>query len=204
MLTLAYLVFLMLGCGYVLVMLLLGHGHFGDMGGGHGHHDASDASPYGLGGEGHGSVSAEVGGATAFHFPLFSPLALATLLGAVGAWGLIALKGFRASETGSLLIAVPAAVLTAYAITYLGFRIVSGSRGSSEIRMADLEGAQGEVTTPIPEGGMGEVVAIVRGQRYNGPARAADGGAVARGALVTVRAMVGGTMVVSAGAAKEG
>src|SRR5262245_61920243 len=186
-------------------MLLLGHGHFGDMGSGAGHHgDAGDSSHYGIGGEGHGSVSAEHGGAAEFHFPLFSPLALATLLGAVGAWGLIALKGFGASDTGSLLIAVPAAVVTAYGITYIGFRIVSGSRGSSEIRLADLEGAPAEVTTPIPEGGLGEVAAMIRGQRYSGPARTADGRAVPRGSLVTVKAMVGGTMVVSAGAAKEG
>jgi hypothetical protein len=204
-LTLTYVVFLALGCGYVALMLLLGHGHFGDMGGGGGHHaDVGASSTYGVDGGGHGSVSADAGGAGAFHFPLFSPLALATLLGAIGAWGLIALKGFDTSETGSLVFAVPAALLTAYGISYLGWRIVSGSRGTSQIRLVDLEGARGEVTTPIPAGGIGEVAAMVNGQRFSGPARAADGQAVTRGTLVTVRSMVGGTMVVSAGSAKEG
>jgi hypothetical protein len=193
------------GCGYVGVMLLLGHGHFGDLGGGAGHHGADAAgSSYGVDGGGHGSVSAEAGGGAAgFHFPLFSPLALATLIGAMGAWGLIALKGFAASEGGSLLFAVPAALLTAYGITYVGWRVIASSSGSSQIRLVDLEGAQGEVTTPIPEGGIGEVAALVKGQRFNGPARASDGRAVARGTLVRVKAMIGGTMVVAAGAAEE-
>ena len=195
----------MLGCGYVGIMLLLGHGHFGDMGGGAGHHGGdAPGSAYGVDGGGHGSVSAETGGGgAAFHFPMFSPLALATLLGAIGAWGLIALKGFAASETGSLLFAVSAALLTTYGITYVGWRLVSGSRGSSQIRLADLEGARGEVTTPIPEGGIGEVAAMVQGQRFSGPARASDGRAVSRGTLVTVTAMVAGTMVVAAGTPKE-
>jgi membrane protein implicated in regulation of membrane protease activity len=203
-LTLAYLVFLVLGCGYVGIMLLLGHGSFGDVGGGGGHHaDVGDTSSYGVDGGGHGSVSADAGGAVAFHFPLFSPLALATLLGAIGAWGLIALKGFHASEEGSLLFAVPAALLTAYGISYVGWRLVSSSRGSSQIRLADLEGARGEVTTPIPEGGIGEVAAMVQGQRFSGPARAGDGRALPRGTAVTVTAMMAGTMVVAAGTPKE-
>ncbi|HEX6738201.1 MAG TPA: hypothetical protein VF310_08025 [Vicinamibacteria bacterium] len=189
------------------VMLLLGHGHFGDLGGGEGHHaggDGHDSSTYGVDGAGHGSVSADSGGGgAAFHFPLFSPLALATLIGAMGAWGLIALKGFAASESASLLIAIPAALLTAYGITYVGWRLVSSSRGSSQIRLADLEGARGEVITPIPEGGLGEVAAMVQGQRFSGPARASDGRPVARGTLVTVEAMVAGTMVVAAAGAKE-
>jgi hypothetical protein len=200
-------VFLVLGCGYVGVMLLLGHGHFGDVSGGDGHHAGGDdhaGSTYGLDGGGHGSVSADAGGGgAAFHFPLFSPLALATLIGAMGAWGLIALKGFAVSESASLLVAIPAALLTAYGITYVGWRLVSSSRGSSQIRVADLEGAPAEVTTPIPEGGIGEVAAMVQGQRYNGPARTRDGSAVGRGTLVRVETMVGGTMVVAAGGSKE-
>jgi membrane protein implicated in regulation of membrane protease activity len=197
--------FLVLGVGYVGVMLLLGHGHFGDLGGGGGHHGGDGGgSAYGVDGAGHGSVSAESGGgAAAFHFPLFSPLALATLIGAMGAWGLIALKGFEASETASLLFAVPAALLTAYGITYVGWRLISSSSGSSQIRLADLEGVRGEVTTPIPAGGIGEVAALVQGQRFHGPARASDGRPVARGTLVTVEAMVGGTMVVAAGPSQE-
>src|SRR5712692_6844931 len=97
MLTMTFLLFALLGCLYVMVAAFLGHADFG--GGGHAHapdgghgtetgHAAS--SQYGIDGTGHGSASAAGGGAAAFHFPFFSPLALATLMAAIGGWGLIA------------------------------------------------------------------------------------------------------------------
>jgi hypothetical protein len=52
------------------------------------------------------------------------------------------------------------------------------------------------VITPIPAGGIGEVAAIVKGQRFSGPAREQDGREVPRGAHVRVKAMVGTTLVV--------
>lgn len=195
-----------LGCGYVVAAVLLGHGHFGDTGhGGVAHHAAHpDAQVhYGVGGGGHGSASAGAQGAPAFHFPFFSPLALAMFFAAIGAWGLIAVRGFGASDTASLTVAIPAALVTAYVVTYAGWRLVVSSSGSSQIRVTDLEGATAEVITPIPERGAGEVAAMVQGQRFSGPAREADGKAVPRGALVTVKTMVGGTMVVTVAQRKE-
>jgi membrane protein implicated in regulation of membrane protease activity len=199
--TLTYIVLTVLGGGYVLLSLFLGHGHEGDAGGDGGGHDHGGSHEahmsYGVKGEGHGASEAHSGhGAHAFHFPFFSPLALATLFASIGAWGLITQEGFGASDTISLAVAVPAAVVTAYLITYAGWRLVSGSSGSSQIRAASLEGAIAEVTTPIPAGGMGEVAALVDGQRFSGPAREIDGKAVPRGAHVRVRSLVGATLVV--------
>jgi len=196
-LMLAYIALSVLGCGYVLVSLFLGHGTEG----GHGGHDAHGSAheahmAYGVKGEGHGAAEAGSFGPAAFHFPFFSPLALAAFFGALGAWGLIAHQGFGASDGHSLLVAVPAACVTTYLVTYLAFKLVAGSTGSSQIRAADLQGALAEVTTPIPAGGMGEVVAMVDGQRFSGPAREAGGREVARGALVRVQALVGSTIVV--------
>jgi membrane-bound ClpP family serine protease len=151
---------------------------------------------YGVDGHGHGSASTGSAPHTAFHFPLFSPLALATLFAAVGAYGLIALHGFRSSEPLSLAVAVPAAFATAYAVSYAAFRVISTSRGTSTISLASLQGALGEVITPIPAGGVGEVAAIVNGQRYAGPAREEHGREVPRGAHVKVKGMVGTTLVV--------
>ena len=71
--------------------------------------------------------------------------------------------------------------------------------GSSEIRAADLRGARAEVLTPIPPGGVGEVAAYVRGQRFNGPAREERGRPAARGVSVVVKEAVGHTLVVSVG-----
>jgi membrane protein implicated in regulation of membrane protease activity len=214
-LTLMYIAFAVLGCGYVLVSAFLGH--LGDFGGGehggadhggadhggadHGGHDhgPGEGGHYGVDGGGHGSATADAAGGAAFHFPFFSPLAIATLLAALGSYGLIAQHGFGVSEGASLLVALPAALATAYGVTYLGWRLVAGSRASSVISLAQLAGAPAEVTVPIPAGGVGEAAALVSGQRYSAPAREADGREVARGAAVTVVGLVGTHLVVAAG-----
>lgn len=114
----------------------------------------------------------------------------------MGAYGLIALHGFGVSEGRSLALAVPLAFASAYAVTWFGWRLMSGSRGSSQIRLADLPGAPAEVITPIPPGGIGEVAAMVGGQRFAGPAREEEGRELPRGARVTVKTLLGTTLIV--------
>ncbi|HEY0781391.1 MAG TPA: NfeD family protein [Thermoanaerobaculia bacterium] len=208
MLTVAFIALAGVGCLYVLVGAFLGH-HF-DFSAAHGHagHDGSggheqqgaSASAYGLSGQGHGSAAAGHGGAPVFHFPFFSPLALATLAAMVGGFGLIALHGFHLSEGLSLAAALPAALAATYLVTYVAFKLTADAKASSLIRSADLVGALGEVTTPIPAGGVGEVVAILGGQRLSGPARESEGREVPRGATVTVVRMAGPTYVVTVAA----
>lgn len=179
MLTLTYIILAVVGCGYILITAFLGHlFEHGDDGGGD--HAGGD----------HGGAG--------FHFPFFSPLALATLFASFGAWGLIAQFGLGLSEGYTVLFSLPAALATAYAVTYVGWRLVRGSRSSNLIRMADLSGCSAEVTAPIPAGGIGEATAIVRGQRYSAPARAADGAELPRGAAVTVVGTAGPTLLVQA------
>lgn len=211
MLTLTYVAFAVVGSAYVVVTALLGHlfefgdsGHGGADGEGGGHTADHAGGHYGVDGGGHGAASTGGGLHADFHFPFFSPLALATLLASLGGYGLIAQFGFDLSESGSLLFAVPAALATAYGVTYVGWRLVSGSRATSVIRLSELAGARAEVTTPIPAGGVGEAVAIVGSQRYAAPARDAAGGEIARGTFVQVVGMVGSTLVVTAGDAKQG
>jgi membrane protein implicated in regulation of membrane protease activity len=215
MLTLVYLALAVVGCGYIVVSGFLGHlfelgdsggsaGHAGHAGHDHGGDDGGEhAVTYGLGGTGHGTASADTAGIGEFHFPFFSPLALATLFASIGAYGIIAQHGFGASDPVSLAVAVPAAVATSYLVTYLGWRIVQGARASSMIRLSDLRGATAEVTTPIPPGGVGEAVAMVGGQRYSGPAREERGVELPRGAAVTVVGVVGPTLVVRAGVVRQ-
>jgi len=205
MLTLAYVALAVLGCVYVVFAAFTGHAGHGDGGhgdaghvdGGHAGHDSASAD-YGVSGGGHGHTHAGESHGAGFHFPFFSPLALATLFASVGAWGLIAKFGLHASDPTSIAIAVPAAFITAYAVTYLSWRLVTSSVGSSEIRLSQLEGAEGEVITPIPKGGLGEVAAHVGNQRFTSSAREADGGELPRGAFVRVVRMVGHTLVVRA------
>ena len=200
MLTLTFLALAVLGAGYLLFSVFLGHSDLGGEGHGdaghHGPHGGDAHMDYGIDAGGHASASAHGSPAAEFHFPFFSPLALATLFACIGGYGLIALYGFRVEEANSILIAIPAAVVTAYLVTYAGWRIVGSSRGSSQIRLQDLAGAHAEVITPIPAGGLGEVAALVDGQRYTAAAREAHGREVPRGAQVKVLKMVGSTLLV--------
>lgn len=198
MLTVAYIALAVLGCAYVLVAVFLGH--HGDHAGGDGAHAAAhhESVSYGTEHGGQGTATAGDGAAAGFTFPLFSPLALATLFAAIGAYGLIAKYGFEVSDAASLGIAFPAALATAYAVTYFSWTVVTGSRGSSAIKVGALAGAEGEVLTPIPAGGLGEVAAFVEGQRFTAAAREAGGGALARGTSVVVERMAGSTLVVRA------
>jgi hypothetical protein len=213
-----YIAFAVVGCGYVLVSAFLGHlgvedggGHAGGHGGHAGGHTGGESvhvshsagEHYGLDGKGQGSTSAGHGGG-GFHFPFFSPLAVSTLLASVGGYGLIGLYGFHLGDGVSLLAALPAAMITAYAITYAGWRLATGSRASSVIRLSSLPGSLAEVSVPIPAGGLGEVVAMVGGERYAAPAREVNGREVARGTPVKVVEMVGPTLVVSLGTGSPG
>ena len=206
MLTITYLALAGLGCLYIIVSAFLGHltdfgdsgghggdgVHVGDHGGDGGH---ADAGHYGVDGGGVGKVSASDAGG-AFHFPFFSPLAVATLFTAIGAWGLIARHAIGVDDGPSLLIALPAAFATAYLVTWAGYRLVSSSRGSSMIRADRFAGSTGEVLTPIPEGGLGEVAALIDGQRFTTSAREVKGRAVPRGKLVRIVQMTGATLLV--------
>ena len=207
MLTLAYIALAVIGCGYVLFASFTGHhggGHGHEAGAVHdtGHHSGQDqagTTPYGVDGSGHAAVKAGPSDPGTFQFPFFSPLAVSTLAAAVGGYGLIAQFGLRMRGETSLLVALPAAVITAYAVTYVSWRLVHSSTGTSVISLGELAGAQGEVITPIPAGGLGEVAALVGNQRFTAPAREADGRAVARGTPVTVVRMVGTALVVTTG-----
>ena len=174
MLTLTYITLAAIGCGYIVVSLALGHFFEGD--GTFGHHDG--------------------GAADAFHFPLLSPMALATFGGATGAIGLVAQFGFRLSDGMSVLVALPGAFAFTYAVTYVAWRVLSTSVGTSALKAEDIAGADAEVITPIPAGGVGEAAAFVRGERFATSAREVSGLAVPRGAIVSVVRLAGSTLYV--------
>lgn len=171
MLALTYVALAVVGCGYVIVALVLGHALDGD---------AGDAT------------------AAGFHFPLFSPLTLATFCGSVGALGLLATFGLHLSDPASVGVALPGAMVFTYLATYAAWRLLVSSTGTQAVREGDLVGAPAEVLTPIPQDGMGEVVAMVRGQRHAAPARSVDGSPIGRGGIVSVVRVVGSTLVVQA------
>lgn len=174
MLTLTYVALAVAGCGYVVMALVLGQAF-----------DVEDA------GAGDGG----------FHFPLFSPLSLATFCGAIGALGLVATFGLHMSRTASVAVALLGATVFTYVVTYAAWRVLVSSTGTQTVRELDLVGATAEVLTPIPQDGLGEVAALVRGQRHTAPARTADGSPVSRGLIVSVVRVTGSTLIVQAEAA---
>ena len=169
MLTVTYLALAVAGCGYVVIALALGQAFDGDAGGG------ADGD---------------------FHFPLFSPLTLATFCGAVGAIGLLTSSGLGLSDSASVGTALGGGAVFTYVVTYAAWRLLVSSTGTQTVREHDLVGATAEVLTPIPQDGLGEVVAMVRGQRHAAPARTTDGAPVGRGAVVTVVRVAGVTLIV--------
>jgi membrane protein implicated in regulation of membrane protease activity len=181
MLTLTYIVLAAAGCGVVALTVALG-------------------SVF----DGHGLFDHHGGVDTGFHFPFLSPTALAALAGAVGAFGLIALYGFQVSEPTSLKIALPAGFVFSYAATYVAWRLLQGSTGTTTVRPEDLVGVTAEIITPIPAGGIGEAAAMVRGERFAASAREVDGLATERGAVVTVVRYAGATLYVRAQTAGAG
>lgn len=59
-----------------------------------------------------------------------------------------------------------------------------------------MQGREGEVITPIPQGGTGEVAYVVKGQREIGAARSEDGTAIGKGRLVVIQKAIGPTLYV--------
>ncbi len=163
LLTLTYVALAVLGAGYLLLSVFLGHSDLG----GEGHGDAGPITApdahmdYGVDASRPRLGFRDAPHAAEFHFPLL----LASR--ARDAFRLHRrLRPHRSlrvstADAVSILVAIPAAVVTAYLITYAGWRIVGSSRGSSQIRLQDLAGVHAEVITPIPKDGMGEVAALV-------------------------------------------
>jgi hypothetical protein len=215
-LTLVYLILAGMGCLYIAGSFLLGQGDTGSDGGdgggdagdaaGHGH-DAGDAGhghdDGGAGDHGPGHAYAAWVRATSPLHSLLSPMVVAMLFAAVGGWGLLGQHGLGLG-TASLAVALPLGLMTAVGVANLTARLAAGSQSAGdEIRMGEFFGAEAEVITPIPAGGIGEVAAMVGRQRYAGPAREIEGRAVGRGVLVTVLEKVGPTLMVTAGDTKE-
>jgi hypothetical protein len=76
--------------------------------------------------------------------------------------------------------------------------IFKHTQGGAEFQVEDVAGRDAEVITAIPAGGTGEIAVIVKGQREVGPARSAEGAAIAKGQVVMVEKVMGQTFYVRA------
>ncbi len=149
-----YLICLVLGLGYALLVGVIGPmldiGHDGDFG-----HDAD-----------HGHV-----GSGDLHLSPLSPNVLATFLVSFGGLGMVAVKGMGMGLFGSLIMASPSGVLIAAVFFYVVKALSSVTQASSEPKVSELIGAQASTATRIETGGTGEIVYQAMGSRYTAPAR---------------------------------
>jgi membrane-bound ClpP family serine protease len=75
-------------------------------------------------------------------------------------------------------------------------RVFWKQQASSTVTQEDMKSVLGEVKIAIPEGGIGQVALVTRGQRLYPRARSADGKAIEEGAFVKVVESAGDCVVV--------
>lgn len=126
-----------------------------------------------------------------------SMIAVASFISSFGAFGLIAVTLFDAGTVAGLIAALTGGVLIGIAAQMFFLYILSPTV-SSEVRQARLIGQVGEITTPIPPNGVGQIAFVAEGSRMTYSARATEADStVARGTPVRIDRIVGGLAYVS-------
>ncbi len=130
-------------------------------------------------------------------FEAVGPTTIATFITAFGGLGMILTQNDSLHRFSGFLAAVGAfgiAALVAWGFSFV-FR---WAQGSSEGRVAEVNGLTATVITPITPDRVGEIAYIQSGTRYSAPARAENGAAFANGATVKITRVVGAQFYVAA------
>jgi hypothetical protein len=128
--------------------------------------------------------------------PSLSPITVSSFVTAFGGFGLIAMGLFNTSPAWSLAWAAGGGLVLAIIAHFaFGYFLIT-PQGSSDVRLSDIVGAVGEVTTPIPAASMGEVAFVAQGGRVSFPAKSAAGIDIPRGTTVIIEKLVSGVVVV--------
>jgi membrane protein implicated in regulation of membrane protease activity len=151
---------------------------------------------------GHGEAFASVGEGEPMIAPL-SPATISVFLATFGGTGVILTSLLNLSLLYSLPISAAAALAVAAVVFVLFYRFFSAVQASSEPRMAEAVGTQGEVTIPIPRDGVGQVAYVVRGSRLTSSARSQDGVDLSTHTAVRIARRIGNTVYVTALSGEE-
>jgi hypothetical protein len=186
-----YLVCFFLGLGFAVLSALMSGvfgGHAGphvDMGGAH----------VDLGGI-HTDAGAHAGPVEgSVHFSPLSPVSIALFVTTFGGIGLL-LKKFGFPALVQIPVAAVSGIVMGGLISYVFFKIMQVTQGSSQPRAGEEIGVEAEVTVPIPNNGLGEIAYVVRGTRFNNPARTVDGKELPACVVVKIVKQVGNTYLV--------
>jgi hypothetical protein len=146
-----------------------------------------------LGGDFHVDASGHL---DAGHISPISGTTIATFITGFGGGGVVAHYWLRWPLLGSLGVALGAGfAVAAAAFAILDF-IFKETQAGSEFSVGETVGRDAEVITTIPDGGVGEVAYIMRGQREQSAARSTDGTAIAKGCPVVIDRVSGPTAYV--------
>jgi len=126
---------------------------------------------------------------------IFSARIMAAFLTAFGVGGVVG-RYYDLSHPAASGLGVVSGVAMA-AVVYQFAKLLYSQQASSEIRMSELVGRSAEVSIAIPAGGVGQIALTIAGERSEHIARSANGGALARGADVTVTGLRGDSIVVA-------
>ncbi len=116
---------------------------------------------------------------------------VATFLTGFGGGGVVAHYVLAWSLLPGLGVAVASGLAVAAAAFGVLELIFRQTQAGSEFATAEVVGREGEVITSIPAGGTGEIAYLVKGQREQSAARAADGTAIPKGSLVAIENVMG-------------
>ena len=125
-----------------------------------------------------------------------SPVTIAGFVTAFGAFGILAQNLFNVADPLSLVWATVGGVLVGLVSHLVFYFVFIKPQGSSEVTRRDIVGARGEVITPIPAGGVGEIAVVAQGARMTLSARSVDDKPIRRGAMVIVDDRVGSVALV--------
>ena len=178
-----YIICLIVGLMFTIGSAVAGHffgGHDSDVGTG-----------------GHAEAGFDHAGMPGISF--FSPTVLASFVTAFGAFGIIFSKiEMTSSVWASAPLSIAGGCLVAWGVFWLFNSMFSKTQSSSESNVASLVGHTASIITPIPVNGVGEIVYVQGGSRYNAPARAERGVAIPAGQSVKITRVVGSQFFVDA------
>lgn len=191
-----YLLALVVGLGYVLISGLLGYiGGDTDLGG-------HDISGHDLG-SGHVDTTVDIGAQNgSLHFSPFSPLVIATFIGAFGAVGLIG-SGLHLPTIIHAPVAVGGGIAVGFFIAWLMAKLNQMSMAQTDITPPDLVGREAVVSVFIPASGYGEITYEAAGSRYNAPAQSEGKTEIPKDSLVVITRIVGNTFFVKPSAEEK-
>jgi membrane protein implicated in regulation of membrane protease activity len=134
---------------------------------------------------------------------ILSARVMAAFVTAFGVGGVVA-RYYDLSHPASSGVGVVSGLVLA-SVVYQFAKFLFSQQASSDVRMSSLVGQFAEVSVAIPAGGVGQVALTFSGERSEHVARAADGGALGRGAQVVITGLRGdGVIVAPPGSAPRG